>query len=311
MTTMQRMLRRICLVLAIAAVAIAALPVLSFAEAAVPAPNKGFATVREILDRSCSACHDWTTSYTDIIGAGKVVPGDPQKSALYLKIADDSMPAEGEKLTAEEKAFIRGWISAGAPSTDLPIAVSAVPATAPAPAGFLGFPSKVAFHEFSGFASGGLLLAAGVVGAVHFLDMMHQGHVYRDAINFQEGQPDAVRAPWVEQAWNDDQALRWWHVGFLVSGELLYLADAATGVSMIGPDTPGLTPQKIHRFAFFTHATLMAGQIALGFLTTDALSRGAHDTMIGLGAAHAAIGLAIPAVIIGAGVTNLLLFRTR
>jgi hypothetical protein len=108
---------------------------------------------------SCSACHEWTGSHPDIVGSGRVAPGDPERSALYQKLAD------GEKLTAEEKAFIRGWISAGAPSTDLPIAVSSAPTAAAAPSGFFGFPSQVAFHEYTGFASGGLLLAAGIIGA--------------------------------------------------------------------------------------------------------------------------------------------------
>ena len=30
------------------------------------------------------------------------------------------MPMEGDKLTADQKAFIKGWIAAGAPSTELP-----------------------------------------------------------------------------------------------------------------------------------------------------------------------------------------------
>ncbi|HYW85017.1 MAG TPA: hypothetical protein VFB30_17280, partial [Spirochaetia bacterium] len=94
------------------------------AETAAQAPlaNKGFATIREILDSRCSACHDWTGSWETITAGGRVVPGSPEKSLLYLRISTDEMPAEGDKLTPEQKAFIRGWIAAGAPSTDLPIA---------------------------------------------------------------------------------------------------------------------------------------------------------------------------------------------
>jgi len=81
-----------------------------------------------------------------------------------------------------------------------------------------------------------------------------------------------------------------------------------TGVSMFTKAQPGkLTKQDIHRYAFFTHATLMAAEVVLGFFTSDALSKGNHDLMIGLGAAHAAIGLAIPAVMLTAGLENLLL----
>ena len=39
----------------------------------------------------------------------------------------------------------------------------------------------------------------------------------------------------------------------------------------------------------------------MGFLTTDALKRGDHNTMIALGLAHAAVGFAVPAVILTAG----------
>jgi hypothetical protein len=74
------------------------------------------------------------------------------------------------------------------------------------------------------------------------------------------------------------------------------------------PSTDGkLHKNDIHRIAFFTHASLMLAQVVLGFFTTDAMNRGDHNTMIGLGVAHAAIGLAIPAVMLGAGLENMLL----
>jgi len=260
---------------------------------AMPA-NKGFATVKEILDKSCSACHDWTGSYESIIGGGRIVPGAPEKSLLYEKIATDEMPQEGEKLTAEQKAFIRGWIAAGASSTELPISVPAAeggaagsPAAAPAASnGFLFFPSKASFHAVTGFASSALFLGARIIGVVHFVNMMNEGHVYR----------------------GDNQALRWWHVGLIVAGETLYIGDAITGISMMTRQQPGkLTKHDIHRYAFFIHAALMVAQIGLGFAETCALSTGQHDLMIGLGATHAVIGLAIPVVMIEAGLENLLL----
>ena len=71
---------------------------------------------------------------------------------------------------------------------------------------------------------------------------------------------------------------------------------------------PGkVSKHDIHRWAFFTHAALMVAQVGLGFAETYALSTGRHYLMIGLGATHAVIGLAIPAVMIGAGLENLLL----
>jgi hypothetical protein len=46
----------------------------------------------------------------------------------------------------------------------------------------------------------------------------------------------------------------------------------------------------------------MAAELVMGFITTDALKRGDHNTMLALGVAHTAVGLAIPALILGAGV---------
>jgi hypothetical protein len=97
-------------------------------------------------------------------------------------------------------------------------------------------------------------------------------------------------------------------VGLIVAGETLYIGDAITGISMMTRHPPGkLTKHDVHRYAFFVHAALMVAQIGLGFAETYALSTGQHDLVIGLGATHAVIGLAIPAVMIGAGLENLLL----
>jgi hypothetical protein len=159
---------------------------------------------------------------------------------------------------------------------------------------------KVRFHEISGFTSGGLLLASGIVGVVHLADMMSVAHAYRDKHNMEEVAPECSVK--IHEAWDGDQTLRWVHVGLFSSGELLYLTDAITGLTMLTPDLPGLTKQDIHRYAFFTHAALMAAEIVLGFFTTDALKRGDHNTMLALGITHTAIGLAIPTVIIGAGI---------
>ena len=156
---------------------------------------------------------------------------------------------------------------------------------------------RIRFHEISGFTAGGLLLASGVIGGIHLLDMMDVAHQYQEV--YEQDSPQCRAA--MLNAWRGDQALRWVHVGLLSAGELLYLADAVTGISMLTPDRPGLTKQDIHRYAFFTHAALMAAELVLGFFTTDALQRGDHDTMLALAAAHTAIGIAIPVIILGAG----------
>lgn len=281
--------------------------------AQTPLANKGFATIKEILDSRCSACHDWTGSWETITASGRVVPGSPEKSTLYLKISTDEMPAEGDKLTPGQKAFIRGWIAAGAPSTDLPIAVSAADAQTgaapPGTGGFLFFPSKVAFHEFAGFTSTALFVAAGVLGGIHIIDLMNAGHKYRDSIGWDEdtGSP-AVRSAEITKLWGEQSSLRWWHVGLVAAGETLYLGDALTGVSMFTDSTPGkLTKHDIHRYAFFVHGGLMIGEVVLGLLVSDALRRGDHDAVISYGIAHGAVGIAIPLVMLGAGLENMLL----
>ena len=73
-------------------------------------PNRGFASIKQVLDRSCAACHDWTASYEKIVGGGHVVPKEPEKSTLYQMIANDTMPMTGPKLTADEKALIENIV---------------------------------------------------------------------------------------------------------------------------------------------------------------------------------------------------------
>jgi hypothetical protein len=168
---------------------------------------------------------------------------------------------------------------------------------------FLGFRSKEAFHRFAGWTSGGLLLAAGVVGGIHTIQMMNKAHDWRDEHGIEEYDTGAC-VDEIQSVWNDSgqQALRWTHVGLLAAGETFYLADALTGASFWHPLPPGWSKAKIHRYAFFVHAGLMLTEGVLGFLTTDALKNGDHERMIGLLTAHAAIGITIPVVILGAGV---------
>jgi hypothetical protein len=98
-----------------------------------------------------------------------------------------------------------------------------------------------------------------------------------------------------------EQALRWTHVGLLVAGETFYFANAFTGVSFMAPLEPGWNKARIHRYAFFVHAGLMAAEGILGYFSSDALRRGDHETFVGLLEAHAVIGITIPVVILGAG----------
>jgi hypothetical protein len=167
---------------------------------------------------------------------------------------------------------------------------------------FLGFKSKESFHRFAGWTSGGLLLAAGVVGGIHAVQMMNKAHEWRDAHGIEENDTGAC-VDEIQAVWNDpdQQALRWTHVGLLATGETFYLADAITGSGFMRPLPPGYSKAKIHRYAFFVHAALMATEGVLGVLTSEALKDGDHERMTGLLAAHTAVGIAIPVVILGAG----------
>lgn len=178
---------------------------------------------------------------------------------------------------------------------------SATPRVAADP-GFLGFPNKEAFHRFSGWTAGGTLLAAGLVGAVHAYDMMSTAHAYRDAHGIAEFDP--VICPGEIAAVYDDPtqiALHWTHVGLLGVGETFYLANGLTGSGFMGELPPGWSKSKIHRYAFFAHAGMMAAEAVMGFFTSDALERGDHRTFHILIVAHAATGLAIPATVLAAG----------
>jgi len=279
--------------------------------AAAQEANQGFLSVRQILEASCSACHDWASSYEGIADASRVTPGSPEKSPLYTTVADDSMPP-GEPLPVTQKNLLRAWIAAGATASEEPIALTLPEGSgteaagggisaAKAPARRF---NKVKFHQFSGFASGSLFLAAGAVGAVQWGTLIADGHAYRDANGIDEDEISAKCAGYIGDLWANPfhQTLRWTHVGLLSAGEAFYLYNAVTGIGMMTKDRPGLTPQDLHRYAFFTHATLMVTELIMGMFTTSAISSGSHWTMVGVGAAHTAVGLAIPLVVISSGI---------
>jgi hypothetical protein len=255
-----------------------------------------------VFGANCSGCHDWAGAWETIVVPAFVVPGKPSDSPAWIAISEDRMPATGP-LGEADRAIILEWIQAGAPR---PLAADATSAATPLPSGrFLGFKSKESFHRFSGWASGGLLLAAGVVGAVHAYDMMSEAHDYRDTFpedSLNDGNSPICKAK-ITSVWGSstEQALRWTHVGLLAAGESFYIANAITGTSFMGKLGPGWSKAKIHRYAFFTHAGLMAAEAVMGFFTSDALRRGDHETIRTLGIAHAGVGLVIPVVILGAG----------
>lgn len=257
-----------------------------------------------IIKRNCLKCHDWASGFETIVADGRVTPGQSDESPLYTLIRDKVMPPSPPVPTAEELGILRVWVDAGIPWANAVAGPSDANsgATEEGDSGFLFFRNKTEYHRISGWTSSGLLLAAGVVGAVRAYDLMYSGHEYRDANSISESEISSLCADEINSLWLEDQTLRWVHIGLLISGETLYLGNAITGISMISSDQPGvISRSRLHRYSFFTHAALMATEMILGFLTTDALSRGDHGTVVRLGVAHASIGLAIPMVMIGSG----------
>lgn len=265
-----------------------------------------------IIGKYCSACHGWAAAYPEIAEEGRIVPGRPSESRLFEYVESGYMPPSPPAPSPAEIELLRAWIAAGAAApeavsgaTESTDAGSSASPAAPGGSGrFLGFKSKVDYHRAAGWTSSGLLLAAGVVGAVRAYDLMSTAHDYRDSLGMtEEDEIDQQCYDYIASLWSGDQALRWTHVSLLAAGETLYLGNAITGMSMARKAKPGeVSKSDIHRWAFFTHAALMASEIVMGLFTTDALRRGDHETVSHLGAAHAAVGLAIPLVMIGAGI---------
>lgn len=109
--------------------------------AVVIAPN--FASIQaNLFDRSCISCHGAgrqgdldlraAASYAGLVsvnaalpaaaalGLKRVLPGDAEKSFLYMKLAGPSsdlgrrMPVRGDPLTPDQLAAVRDWINNGA-----------------------------------------------------------------------------------------------------------------------------------------------------------------------------------------------------
>jgi hypothetical protein len=274
--------------------------------------NQGFLTVRQILQDNCSACHDWATSYEGIADPSRVTPGSPEKSPLYTTVADDSMPMGAEPLPITQKNLLRAWIAAGATASEEPLSLALPEAAQPeaaaappaAPAAPVRHFDKLKFHQVSGFTSASLFLAAGAIGAVQFGTLMSESHAYRDANGIDEDQISSLCADYIMGLWSNPQhtALRWTHVGLLSAGEAFYLYNAVTGIGMIQKGRGAFSAQALHRYAFFTHGTLMLAELILGAFTTEALSSGNHWAVVGIGISHIAVGVTIPLVMIGSGI---------
>jgi hypothetical protein len=49
--------------------------------------NRGFITVTEIMERSCSMCHDWALTHEGLTDPVRYTPNKPEQSALYTTVA--------------------------------------------------------------------------------------------------------------------------------------------------------------------------------------------------------------------------------
>ncbi|MBX7166783.1 MAG: PSD1 and planctomycete cytochrome C domain-containing protein [Pirellulales bacterium] len=82
--------------------------------------------VAPLLIERCGSCHSKSKRAAKLNlvtpagiarggdGGPAVVPGEPDNSSLWQRVADDEMPPE-QPLSAEEKELLRAWIAAGAP----------------------------------------------------------------------------------------------------------------------------------------------------------------------------------------------------
>ncbi len=100
--------------------------VAGFSPAAAPAPvfEKD---VLPILQAKCLRCHGTDKRKGDLDARSRpallkggesgpsLLPGSPEKSLLWVKVAGDKMPPGKDKLTGAEKMTLRAWIEGGAP----------------------------------------------------------------------------------------------------------------------------------------------------------------------------------------------------
>ncbi|HEY1859761.1 MAG TPA: c-type cytochrome domain-containing protein [Gemmataceae bacterium] len=86
------------------------------------------AKAQSVLRANCFGCHgqdgtakggfDYVLDRTKLVAQGKVTPGQPEESELYQRVRDNEMPPSGVKQrpSMEERALLKKWIEAGAPS---------------------------------------------------------------------------------------------------------------------------------------------------------------------------------------------------
>ncbi|MEI6874996.1 MAG: cytochrome c [Spirochaetota bacterium] len=267
----------------------------------VPAP--AYVLVASILGNNCGGCHSWALSPEGIRRG--VVAGEPDQSAIVRMVDNGIMPPSGPGLSDEEKTVIYDWIMAGA---EIPMESGNSGRLIPSPTALPPSSARpVNLHKVSGFLASGFLLAAGALGTWRLVELMSGGHSYRDSINFPEDSTDpallSLRQKEVALLWLDPQGqtIRWTHVALLATGGAFYLFNAVTGIGMLTPKDSTLTKRDLHRWAFFTHLTLMGGEVALGLITSDALRRGDHELVSKLAPVHAVVGIAAPLAILGSG----------
>jgi formylglycine-generating enzyme required for sulfatase activity len=77
--------------------------------------------IAPIFENRCTSCHHESsdnrlsdlTSHQGALAKKSIVPGHPERSPLYLRITNGSMPPDG-KLRSDEIEAVRKWIAAGA-----------------------------------------------------------------------------------------------------------------------------------------------------------------------------------------------------
>jgi hypothetical protein len=164
----------------------------------------------------------------------------------------------------------------------------------------------VKIHKALAFTTGGLLLAGGAVGAIHFLDMYNRGHKYRDSIGFtEESGNTALQDEWIRRDWRSSrsQTYRILHGALISASVISYTVTATIELTMPRMSrNPSLySNTHLHKYLFLLHASLMAANMGLGFAESHALSQGNHELVQGLGIAHMVIGVAAPVVMVGSG----------
>ena len=109
--------------------AVLLIPVISALCGAAEPERKELAEKAEkILRTFCYRCHgqdgaveggfNYVLDVSRLVTSGKVVPGKPDHSPIWKRLAKDSMPPAGEepRPTENDKAVLRAWIEAGAPA---------------------------------------------------------------------------------------------------------------------------------------------------------------------------------------------------